>query len=452
MTNTKEIFKAVFDQIPNACVVYDPAQGRFIAHNTAFRTLLGYGDQTGYGNDILLSALHPGFSGKAFEEFLNAPLAGRVSHTRQRLIENGKPGIDLEISAERLKLPDSDLVLIQVKKVPDTTQSDDDKPQRMTDANVLARVVSAISESQDLKEVLKIVCRELAIALDIPQAALAIVNETGEFFRVEAEYSVTENPSALGDKIPILGNIATEYVVGNKKPIYIADVRADERMKLVRDVMVRRGIVSMLIVPLIVRDRVIGTLGLDTLAQRQFTQDEIQLVENALEVVGPLIELAHIYRQQKSELKHRKEIETDLAIRERFLAALVEIQMVLLSVDNPDLVYEQILELLGEASGADRAYLFFNHKDETGNLVTSQRAEWSSQNITAQIDNPNLQNMSYSGVLTRWYDLLSRGIYLVGKVVDFPEVEQDLLLPQDIRSILVLPIISRKKFPWFRRI
>ena len=449
MNDRIEIFKAVFDQIPNAWVVYDPGTGKFIAHNAALRSIFGQGEQTEFTKDVFLAALHPGFSKEAFEEFLHAPLAGRISHTIQRLIQNGKPGVDFEISAERLNLSDSSLVLIQAKKIPGLLHSDELQTQRLTDTHVLARVISAISEVRDLKEVLNIVCRELAIALDIPQAALAIANESGEFFRVEAEYSITKNPSALGDKIPVLGNIATEYVVENKKPVYIADVCTDERMKLVRDVMERRGVVSMLIVPLVVRDRVVGTLGLDTMVPRQFTQEEIQLVENALEVIGPLIELTQIYRQQQKELKHRKEIEKDLAIRERFLAALVEIQMVLLSVDNPDLVHEQILKVLGEASGVDRAYLFINHEDEDGKLVTSQMAEWAGENITAQIDNPNLQNMPYTGALTRWFDVLSRGIYLVGKVVDFPEAEQELLLPQDIRSLLVLPISSGKKFLGF---
>ena len=366
------------------------------------------------------------------------------------MIQNGKPGIDFEISAEQLNLPDNSLVLIQAKKNPGhLLRSESLQPQQITDANVLAKVVRAISETRDLNQVLNIVCRELAIALDIPQAALAIVNETGEYFRVEAEYSVTDNPSALGDKIPVLGNSATEYVVQQKKPIYIANVCTDERMKLVHSVMERRGIVSMLIVPLVVRDRVVGTLGLDTLVLRQFTKDEISLAENALEAVGPLIELTQIYRQQQVELQHRKKIEKDLAIRERFLAALVEIQIVLLSVDNPDLGYQQILKVLGEASGADRAYLFFNHEDETGSLVTSQKAEWVGEHVTAQIDNQDLQNVPYTGALSRWFDVLSQGIYLVGKVVDFPEIEQEILLPQDIRSLLVLPIISEGRFLGF---
>ncbi len=449
MKDKMEIFKAIFEQIHNACVVYDPDAGKFIMGNSAFRLLFGQKAKAEFSKDDFLAALHPGFSEQAFEDFLHAPLAGRVSHTRQRLIQNGKPGIDFEISAERLNLPDGSLILLQARKTSETAQFAGAQPQGVTDTNVLARLIRSISETRDLQEGLNIVCRELAVALDIPQAALAIVNENGEFFEVQAEYSVTDNPSALGDKIPVLGNSATEYVVQQKKAIYIADVCTDERMKLVHDVMERRGIVSMLIVPLIVRDSVVGTLGLDTLKRREFSEDEIQLVENALEVIGPLIELTQIYRQQPQELKQKREIEKALAIRERFLAALVEIQIVLLSIDNPDEVYEQILRVLGEASGADRAYLFFNHESEEGDLVTSQKAEWTGGNITAQINNPNLQNMSYSGALKRWFDVLSRGIYLVGKVVDFPQEEQDLLLPQDILSILVLPILSDGKFLGF---
>ena len=79
MDDRIEIFKAIFDQMPNACVVYDPAAGKIIAQNAAFQLIFEQGDQTRSVRDIFLSALHPGFSDKAFEEFLNAPLAGHVS-------------------------------------------------------------------------------------------------------------------------------------------------------------------------------------------------------------------------------------------------------------------------------------------------------------------------------------------------------------------------------------
>jgi signal transduction histidine kinase/CheY-like chemotaxis protein len=70
----------------------------------------------------------------------------------------------------------------------------------------------------------------------------------------------------------------------------------------------------------------------------------------------------------------------------------------------------------------------------------SQRYEWVKSGITAQIDNPELQNIHVKTVTPRWYNLLSRGISVKGNVKDFPESEQGPLQEQDIVSVLVMPI------------
>jgi len=449
MSETVAIFHAIFEQLSDGCMIFDPHSEKVIAQNAAFKGLFGDRQQFSEVKQAILSLLKPGFSEEEFTKFLHAPLAGRVVQSRQRLERKGSPEIEVYIRVEKLGLSDKDLILIMVKKGAGIDSSGQSPQKQVSDDAVLSKVIKTISVTRDLDEVLQLACRELALALDIPQAALAIEDETGEYFRVSAEYRSQGGTSAIGDLIPIHGNQATEYVVENKEPIYIADVQIDERMKLVRDVMKRRGVVSMLIVPLVVRDRVVGTLGLDTLQKRRFAPHEVQLAENTLEAIGLLIELSQIYGQQQKEWEQKEAIKRDLADRERFLAGLVETQILLMRAENPDLVYNQILRLLGEPSGADRAYLFLNHQDDAGNWHMSQKAEWVAEGISSQIDNPELQNLPYDGAFSRWFDVLSRGILITGKVVDFPQIEQELLLPQEINSLLVLPIITEGMFYGF---
>jgi len=85
---------------------------------------------------------------------------------------------------------------------------------------------------------------------------------------VVAEYRSSGRPSALGEMIPLAGNSVTEDVVKERRPLAISYAQADERHRAVHDLLQAQGIVSMLIVPLVVRDRVIGTLGLDSLEPR----------------------------------------------------------------------------------------------------------------------------------------------------------------------------------------
>jgi PAS domain S-box-containing protein len=103
---------------------------------------------------------------------------------------------------------------------------------------------------------------------------------------------------------------------------------------------------------------------------------------------------------------------------------------------------EPILEQLGHAGEVSRVYIFENNTLDDGRLVTSQRYEWVSPEIVAQIDNPKLQQMPWvEAGFGRWVEILSRGDIIYGNVEDFPKPEQALLRAQSIISIMAAPIM-----------
>lgn len=102
---------------------------------------------------------------------------------------------------------------------------------------------------------------------------------------------------------------------------------------------------------------------------------------------------------------------------------------------------------LGEALDVDRVYVFENGRDETtGEPTCSQRFEWARDAIEPQIDNPELQSIPYSAFTQRWYSVLGSGGAIVGNVDSFPEDERAILEPQDIDSILVVPVLIEGAF------
>lgn len=101
----------------------------------------------------------------------------------------------------------------------------------------------------------------------------------------------------------------------------------------------------------------------------------------------------------------------------------------------------EILERLGKAAGVSRLYLFRNFNQPNGELMTSQLFEWSMDHDLSQAENPECQVHSWhGGGMERWIPILSQGGTIHGQVKDFPESERALLAPQDIKSILVVPI------------
>ena len=110
----------------------------------------------------------------------------------------------------------------------------------------------------------------------------------------------------------------------HRAPLFVADAQSDERQAVIHDLERRRGTVSLLIVPLLVHDRVIGTLGLDALEHREFTPEEIALIRSVAAAASSALENAELYAAAQQELVERKRAEEQLARHARELEALYD--------------------------------------------------------------------------------------------------------------------------------
>lgn len=100
-----------------------------------------------------------------------------------------------------------------------------------------------------------------------------------------------------------------------------------------------------------------------------------------------------------------------------------------------------ILCTIGESTNASHAYIFENHLDACNRLLCSLRYEWTASNIPKQLQEPVLQNISYSDFgLEHWIDQLTAGQPIHGVFAGMSHEEQLLLASQGILSIIVVPI------------
>ncbi|GAB3336932.1 hypothetical protein GCM10027429_20820 [Marivirga atlantica] len=101
---------------------------------------------------------------------------------------------------------------------------------------------------------------------------------------------------------------------------------------------------------------------------------------------------------------------------------------------------------VGKAVDIDRSYLFENSVIN-GERVTSQRFEWTKGNIKPQINNPDLQLQPLAVFGEFLPKLENKGIFkmLVKNLPDDSDIKP-LLLAQQIKSILLLPVFKYDEF------
>ncbi|RKZ04934.1 hypothetical protein DRQ21_00960 [Candidatus Fermentibacteria bacterium] len=148
------------------------------------------------------------------------------------------------------------------------------------------------------------------------------------------------------------------------------------------------------------------------------------------------------------DITERKHAEEEIIKRERYLKGLNESAKILLASVG-SIPFQEFIDCLGPASGASRTYIFMNHYGPRGELLLSQKAEWCAPGILPETDNPLLQNLSYDRWFPRWWDILHKGDLINGRVADFPESEREVLDPQDILAILIIPLVVDNEFIGF---
>ena len=140
-------------------------------------------------------------------------------------------------------------------------------------------------------------------------------------------------------------------------------------------------------------------------------------------------------------------VEQKLAFAERLLQGVASATRALLTVQDYRESIQTALALLGNAAQVDRVYIFQHHLDPVTRVpLMSQRWEWVTTGVFPEIDNPELQNLPFDKYVPRWYPELCQGRAISGLVEKFPESEQAILKPQNILSIVVVPILIQSEF------
>lgn len=163
--------------------------------------------------------------------------------------------------------------------------------RQLIELSTLARVSEAVNSPLYLDETLGLIAEMAAKVMGTPVCTLRLLNEDQSELVVRAAYSTL----AGYRRKPNLkaGDGINGQVVRERRPIVVADVRTDPRYPF-RDLAAQEGLVSLLSVPLIVRERVSGVLNCYTSERHTFSEAEIKLFSTLANQTALAIENAQL--------------------------------------------------------------------------------------------------------------------------------------------------------------
>jgi anti-sigma regulatory factor (Ser/Thr protein kinase) len=183
---------------------------------------------------------------------------------------------------------------------PSTSRQRLESLQRITDATL-----ASLSVEQLLRELLL----RISEILGTDTAAILLLDDTGTLLHARAAKGIEEEVEQ-GVKIPV-GRGFAGRIAATRCPLFIEDV---DHADILNPILREKGIRSLLGVPLLVEQRVLGVLHVGSLVHRDFTAEDTDLLQLAADRAAIAIEHATLYEQRRlAEELQRRLLPTDLS-------------------------------------------------------------------------------------------------------------------------------------------
>jgi len=179
------------------------------------------------------------------------------------------------------------------------------------DIFALIELASLASSTLNPKEVLYLIVKKISEIIKVTRCSMISINAENQ--RYADVVSTFEDPKITNLRIDLQKYPEIRRALSLKKIVVIKDARKDPLMKEVKDIIVPIGIRSIIVIPVIFRDEVIGTLLLRTSrASHTFTKREIKLLIALANASANALYNAFLYeRLDKEKTKLEKLAITD---------------------------------------------------------------------------------------------------------------------------------------------
>ncbi len=239
-----------------------------------------------------------------YEAFLSTPIIYKGKTTGVVNVQHKKPH---EYSSDTVNLILT--IAKQVGGVIENAKLYGDIKQKASQFDSLIKVSQTITSVKYLDEILSLIVVVTAEMLNSKICSIMLLDDKKEELAIKATQSLSEDYKKKPN-IKVNNSLSGE-VIKSRKPMAVFDVRNEEKYAY-RDLAIKEDLTSMLSVPMIVKEKVIGIINVYTKTPHHFTQEEIdalQMVAHQAAVAVENTKLMEEALKAKEALETRKLIE-----------------------------------------------------------------------------------------------------------------------------------------------
>jgi signal transduction histidine kinase/putative methionine-R-sulfoxide reductase with GAF domain len=266
--------------------------------------------------------------------------------------------------------------------------------------NALLEISKAIASGLYLEDVLRLIVTVTAKLMDSKICSLWILDEKDQKLKLKATQSISEE--YLKERSLAMGEGVVGYVALHNQPMAILNV-LEESLYKEKELAKKEGLVSMLSVPMCIKDRVIGVINCYTSYRHSFSKSEEEMLTTVANQAAICIE--------NSGLMETLDIEEILRL---------------------------VLEGVTKNIGFDRARLYL--VNEKRNVLECKMA--------VGLDEKRIKGMTLSlnpedSIVAR--SILEKQPFFIPDASKDPRVNQILKEKLNLRSLVIIPLLAKEK-------
>jgi PAS domain S-box-containing protein len=334
-----------------------------------------------------------------------------------------------------------------ISQLEEQRQIEESAQRRADEMSLLYQVGILLASGKDLQETLLTLQREILKLIQADVLFIAIYDGNTDVIDYPIFFvgGKPENqPSRHLSESPGL----TGAIVYNRKTLYLPDFRTPEaRSKYLPVDDNDLTLHTFLGIPLMVNEKVVGALSVQSKMIGAYSQDQIQLMENLAIQAELAIDKARLLDQFQDELEERKRVEAGLHEREAILEAITFAAENLLKTPDWRININAILEHLGKTINATHAYLFEHQVGEDMVEYSLLKYEWTAVGYASDFENPHYQSPSPIRLDEGSTDQsLRQGHIFMGNASTFHPTERERLLKLGVKAMLEMPLFVSGKW------
>jgi signal transduction protein with GAF and PtsI domain len=161
----------------------------------------------------------------------------------------------------------------------------------------LHELVRAILSTLDSREVMQLIVDKVRALMGVKGCALRLINETTHELELLASRGLSDRFLRKGP--PHTDRSIRETLEGF--PILIADTATDPRLEYPAETLAE-GIASLLSLPIVAHERVIGVLRIYSAQKREYSREEVNFLSALAEIAGIAVLNARLYERTRNDL------------------------------------------------------------------------------------------------------------------------------------------------------